>query len=234
MTLLELVQDFCGKWNLPVPAAVMASTDSTFITLRALCQEIVRDFCEYKWQQLAIRKQWTSIAGQDQGDLFSIFGTDYEAMPYEVIWDETLRRPIFGPVNDSSWQMLQAFIPGGPIYQYKIMGNRLLINPDMEAGHTLATLYYSNYGVRSNSGMAKPRFTADDDVSPFPDNVFLASLEWRWLKQKEQEWASAYERYADLLNRAILKDASKPVLWLDKPQPQLVPGIWVPAGSWNV
>lgn len=233
-TLLQLVTDFTDKWNLPTFSGIIGSTDATVKQIRALIYESLEDLSQYPWQNQQQRVTFTSIAGETQGTLAEVFGAGYRSLIPGTFWDDTERRPLFGPVGDISWQMFKAFTSTGPIYQYKIMGGNVLITPTMVAGHTLSALIASIYAVRDASGSLKARPTADNDTFLYPDNVFKAELEWRWLKQKGEPWAASQERARELIALNINKDSSAPTLWMDKTASDIKPGLWVPAGNWNV
>lgn len=234
MNLLALCQDFCSKWGLPAPIAIIGSTDATYTQLLSLAQEVLEDMSVYAWEQQVARRTWTSIAAEDQGALTTVWGTDYSKLIPATVWDGTLRRPIFGPVGDESWQLLKNFIPGGPLYQYKIMSDHFFINPTMVAGHTLSAMVRTTAMCVSNTGTGQMRFAADTDSPQMPDNVFKSQLEWRWLKQRNEAWAASFQRAQGLLATQINRNNHLPTFWLDKAASDLVPGIWVPAGNWNV
>ena len=232
-TLLQLCQDHCDKFGLPSPTAIVGSTDKTFAQLRALAHEAVEDLLVYPWQEQVKRVTWDAVATESQGAIETLFGAGYQRLIPATMWNNTLNRPVFGPTGDESWQALKAFT-SGPIHQYKIMGGNLHILPIPTAGHDMSAIVATNYGIESVSGTAKARFTADDDVPLFPDNVFKAHLEWRWLKQKGEAWSTAYERAQGLTASLVNKDSHLPTFWLDQPRHAIVPGIIVPAGDWNV
>lgn len=228
-TLLETVQLFAGENGLPVPTAVIGSSETTIVQYRSILTKAVDDLLEHKWQQQSIRKTFTSIAAEDQGLLSTIIGADYLSLVQASMWDETLRRPIFGPIGDASWEMLKAFVNTGPIFQYRIAANHLLINPIMTAGHTIGLIYMSSYGILSGT-TAIPNFTADTNTFLFPDSVVYKSLTWRWKKIKGEPWQDDYADYLDSVAKNKVKDTAS-VLYMDRGQPELVPGIWVPAGN---
>lgn len=231
-TLLETVVLFAGENGLPVPTAIIGSSETTVVQYKSLLIKAVDDLLEHKWQQQSIRKTFTSIAAEDQGLLSTLIGADYLSLIQASMWDETLRRPIFGPVGDASWEMLKAFTNTGPLFQYRIAANHLLINPTMTAGHTIGLIYMSSYGIL-NGTTAIPSFTADTNTFLFPDSVVYKSLTWRWKKVKGEPWEDDYADYLDSVARNKVKDTAA-VLYMDRGQPSLVPGIWVPAGNWPV
>ena len=59
MSLLSIVQSFCARNHLPVPATVMGSTDAQVINLRALLEE--------EGDSLSARHGWQGITFEATG-----------------------------------------------------------------------------------------------------------------------------------------------------------------------
>lgn len=232
-TVLLTVQDFCGRMGLPVPTAIIGGTETSVVQYKGILHDIGEKLSEYAWQVQKLRKTFTSIAAEDQGALTTIIGADYRSIVPLSVWDETLRRPLFGPVGDASWESLKAFTNTGPMYQYWISGGHFLTNPALPAGHTIGLIYETNYPFASASGTAQPRILADTDVFLFPDVVITAEFEWRWKKIKGEPWQDDYNMSVSLIAKNIVKD-TLPILQLDAQRQELRPGIWVPAGNWGV
>jgi hypothetical protein len=230
-SLLTTVQDFCGEQGLPIPTAVMGVTDLAVAQYRSIMKRVVTELGQWKWEQQSIRTTFTSIADENQGALTTIIGPDYDGLVQSSVWDETLKRPLPGPVTDASWEMLKAFTNTGPLYQYRISQGNFLTNPALPAGHTIGLVYRSKYGVTSAAGTPKASFTADDDLILFPDVCVAAALKYRWLKVKGEEWETVYNEFLGLVAKNIVKDTAA-ILQLDGRSANLRPGIWVPAGNW--
>lgn len=231
MTVLQVVQEFCGKKTLPVPTAVVGSADVGVVQIRYILAEVVRELSEYRWSEQKIEKTFTSVAAELQGSFTAVFGADFRALIPATFWDRTLKRPVFGPVSDSSWENLKAFPASGPIYQWKALGQDLYIFPAPEAGHTMAALYESAYGILSSGGTAKASITDDTDTFLLPELLVLKSLDWKWKKQKGESWEMDYNEYMTFLPKKLV-DKNLPVWHLDGEEFKLSPGIWVPAGDW--
>jgi hypothetical protein len=234
-TILTLVQDFCEKTGLPRPSALVGVTEKSVSQFRALLTECVEDLAEYPWREQTLRKTWTSLAGQDQGTLDSIFGAGYRSWTPGTMWNDTRKMQIYGPVSDQQWQVFQTLPNAGPEYQSWISGGHLYISPALPAGENLSAIYSTNYGVLDLDGVTtKPRITADSDSLLFPDNVVKRCLEYKWRKQKgEAGWEDDYNAFIGLVARSIVKDGAKTLSL--SPNPIIArPGIVVPSGSWNV
>jgi hypothetical protein len=235
MTALELVTQFCQETGLPVPGGLIGATEGHAVQMRALLQKVIMDLSQYNWQQQNRYVTWTSISGEDQGALKDIFGVDmdYLRLIPNTFWDNTEMRPVFGPVTEEVWAYYKAAVNPGPIYQYIIKQNRLLMSPNMVAGHTMSVQMYSNLKVVSSGGTLKQSFTADDDSFVFPDITVLRGLTWNWAKKKGEDWSDDHALYLDSIGKNLLNEGS-PKLSMDAPQRGFSPGIVVPAGSWPV
>lgn len=232
-SLLTVVQNFTREMGLPVPPAVIGSTDATVAQYLALMQKLLQRLYQFSWQELKARRTFTTIAAEEQGTLLDLIGADYESIVQGSIWDETLRRPLFGPTGDQTWEMYKAFVNTGPLYQYQIFNSSLLINPAPPAGHTIGLIIKSNYLViDSTSGLPKESFTADEDTVRLPNILLSTGLEWMWKRQKGEPWEDAQATWLGLVANNLGKDANLPVAHLDVSKQNLVPGIWVPAGNW--
>ena len=236
ISVLEVVQDFCGRNGLPVPSAVFGSTDTAVIQYRTLLKQLNRELAQFNWQQITVRATFVTIAAEDQGDLDLIIGSGvgfpYDAIAQMSVWDETLRRPVFGPVGDASWEMLKAFVNTGPLYQYKIFQDHFFINPAPPAGDTIGMVIKLK-SVIVNAGGA-PLLNPNADTCAFivPPVVVDKGFDYMWKRQKGEAWEDLFNEYMGLIAKNIVKDANKPILFLDQSYQNLVPGIWVPAGNW--
>jgi hypothetical protein len=233
MNVLELVQEFCGKKTLPVPTAVIGNTDVGVVQIRYLLAETLRELSKYKWNEQKIQTTFTTIAAEDQGVLTTLIGADFDSLVFATMWDETLRRPVFGPVSDAMWANLQSFPASGPIYQFKVFGKHLHIFPAPTAGDTIYLIYQSSYPVTDSSGTPKAAITVDTDLFLLPEDVVTRSLDFRWKRQKGEPWETDYAEYTDLLAKGVQK-TGLPNIHLDSARFKMTPGIWVPAGDWPV
>lgn len=236
MNYLQLITDFTNKWGLPTLGAVIGSTDATAKQLLALTHETTEYLQQFQWEPQFTTKTFTQKIGEDQGTLVSIFGAGYRALIPNTLWNLTQRRPIYGPRDGAYHQAIVGLKVGGPLYQYRVAGNKLLIIPaPTNATDSLSAVYQSKYTVLASDGTTfKDRVTVDDDTFLYPDNVFKSQLEWRWLKQKGEAWAAARIDASDAISKNINKDDWMPTLNFNTGEYELKPGIWIPAGSWTL
>lgn len=233
-TVLSLMQDFCGEQGLPTPPLLVGSAETSIRQYLAIANMVLRELAEFRWNEQHLRKTWTSISGQDQGTLLSIFGAGYSGLEHGTLWNQTRRMRIFGPLSDQIWQALQVLPNAGPEFQSWITGGHLYISPSQNGTDTLAGIYITKYCVLNSAGIAKERITVDDDTLLFPDLVFLQGVKYRWKKVKgEAGWEDDFNTFIGSIAKNIVKDGA-PTLALSSNNRGPRPGITIPAGSWNV
>jgi hypothetical protein len=68
MTLLQIVQRFCERTNLPSPATVIGSSDPQVVQMKALVEEVGIDLSgRGPWQEITFQATHTTLAAEDQG-----------------------------------------------------------------------------------------------------------------------------------------------------------------------
>lgn len=234
-TILTLVQDFTDRMGLPTPTAIVGSQEKGVKQFKALLQKTVADLSEYRWSQQRLRTTWTSVAGQDQGEILTIFGPSWAGFEDATMWNESRRMRIYGPLPDAIWQALQILPNAGPEFQFWVSGGHLYVSPAQVAGETLSVIYISQYLILDMDGVTtKPLIAADSDSILFPDNVVSPWFESLWRRQKgEANWVTFKNEAMSLLAKNIVREGAA-TLSLDTPNRLPIPGIIIPAGSWNV
>ena len=236
-TLINLMEDFCDKFGLPTPGAIVGSTDKTFTQLRALAHEVMEDQLVHPWPDQTSVVTFSGTADVTTGlvdAISTLFGTGYDKLLPGTMWNTTLSQPVRGPIGDAEWAAMVGSDANTAIESFKIMGGNLHILPGFTASQDFSVVVRTSYGIQDVGGTAKARFTADDDSPLIPANVFKAHLEWRWLKQKGESWAASYARAQGLTATLVAKDGHLPTLQLDQTAPARRPGIVIPPGSWDV
>lgn len=191
---------------------------------------------EYQFEALSRDATFTSVADVSQGLLTSILGQDaatgFNYIVPGTFWDQSLRRPVYGAVNDQNWQMLLAFIPGGPLYQFRLREGQMLINPTMEAGHEMALTWQSSNWVLSADGTTvQGSFSNDNDTTIYRDDTIKMGLRAAWLREKGLPYADLWSAFIAAAEAQAQRSKVSATLYLDRPSQSLVPGIWVPAGN---
>lgn len=237
MTLLQLVQRFCERTNLPSPATVYGSSDPQVVQLKALLEEVGIDLSgRGPWQGITFEATHTTLAAEDQGAMTAIATNGFRYVKNQTIWDRTDRLPVLGPMSPQEWQALKALVVNGPRYRFRVRGGKLLVNPTPAAGHTWAFEYVSyNWILGADLTTYKQFFTLDTDTVLLPDFIVLQGLRWVWKREKGLSYDEDFRTYELMVKDALGRDGGKPVIRMDEdgwngPKP----GIWVPSGSWSV
>ena len=233
-TILQIVQQFCARTALPVPSQVFGAVDAATIQYGALANEVLEDMVDRGyWQELIYEATFTSVASEDQGDIYTIAPNGLDYILNKTIFDRTLRLPIYGPLSPSEWQALKALPTTGPLYQYRIRNNRLLTTPAMAAGHSCAFEYKSTWYVQKTGGATFDSwFTADSDMPYIDERVFIQGCRWKWKYEKGLDYAEDKELYDSSVLNTLSTNATKKTINLASPVNEIQPGIFVPAGNW--
>ena len=236
MSLLSIVQAFCARNHIPIPATVMGSTDARVVNLRALLEEEGDDLsARHGWQGITFEAPHTSLAAEDQGAMSAIAANGFNYILNGTIWDRSQQLRILGPLNAQEWQQAKAMVPTGPDYRFRIRGGRLLITPTPAAGNTWAFEYVSSNWILDATGVTyKNRFTQDTDEPLLPENLLTSGLKWRWRKDTGLEYAEDFRTYETQIKDAMGRDGGRKTLSMDGGRYDMLPGVFVPQGSWNV
>lgn len=235
MSLLTIVQSHCRIHALNIPTSVVGNTDVTISQILGLVNELVEDVVdESKFQAFTREALFMTTATEDQGAMTTLAPNGYLWVNNETFYDRTLRRPVYGPINDNEWQALKAIPNPGPFYKYRIRGDHLLINPVPTAPFSQIVFEYaSSYGVNSVGGVGQASFIADTDVSLLPEKIIKKGLSFRWKRLKGLPYQADESDFYKLLNSYIAKDGTKRQYDLASGSANMIkPGIFVPSGNW--
>lgn len=113
LALLDIVQEFCKRRGLPIPATVVSSTDDTIQQIWGLLNEGVEQIVDRaEWPTLQIRYTFyhrNSPVGDtvalDLRELNANF-PDFETMLNYTLWDVNSKRQVVGPLSPVEWETL--------------------------------------------------------------------------------------------------------------------------------
>lgn len=236
MSILSVVQKHCRRTGIPIPSALFGTQDKQALQILELAQEVVEDLCDrWTWSALTKETTFTTVLGPDQGAVTDYATEGYMQILQETMYNRTLRLPLFGPISEQEWQIMQALVTTGPFYKYKITDGKIWFNPAGVAGQLCAFSYKSSWACFNQAQTVYgPEFLADTDGFVLGDTLLLAGLRWKWKAEKGLDYAEELQRYEVMANNMSGADGTKKVLNMGSPDQQLRPGIWVASGNWAV
>lgn len=230
MTLLTLLTYFANRTGIPAPASVIGSSDPETLQMLRLLEEEGNDLAlRGNWGALTIDVTHTTVASEDQGAIDTICPTSFRYIINDTTWDRSTRLPLF-PVDVTDWQAIKATISSVQPYRYLLQGGHFYVTPVPAAGLTWAWSYMSSAWILNGSSKVR-YFVADTDTMLLPDDLLLAGLRWRWLKEKGLEYAELFATYEKMVTQYLSTERPRPRLNMS-PDMSNAPGIYVPAGSW--
>lgn len=203
--VLQIVQAFCREYALPVPSAILGTSDAGGLQMLGILQ-LVGDYILgiTNWEQTAVYAAWPSVAGSYQGALATLFPLGFTQIIPTTLWDLTDKRPLRGPLTIPQWQTDSASTQNSfPPFTFSVYGGRLYTSPTTPAGHTFACYYKSSRWILSN-GAPVANWAADSDTCLFSDALMKAGLRAFWLRVKQMPHRFEMELFEDL----ALKEAS--------------------------
>lgn len=237
MSVLSIIQSFARRHALAVPTGVIGSTDTTVVQLFQMLSDVVEEMVqESKFNVITRETVFTATASEDQGAMSTLAPYGYQWAYFETFYDRTLRRPLYGPLNETEWQEIKAIPNPGPFYKFRIRGDHLLINPAPTTPlSTIAFEYASSWAYTSSGGTAQADMEADSDLILFPNTVILRGLAYHWKQVKGLPYQEDKDKFYELLNNYIARDKVKRRINLAHPKPvDIRPGVFVPSGNWPV
>lgn len=237
MSMLTIIQNHCGRSGLPVPASAQSSADPQVLQMVGILQEAFDDFTTRKmWQANTRETTFVSTATEDQGNIFTLAPYGFQGIDFESIFDRTQRLPLLGGISGAEWQARKAFNFTGPLYDFRLRQDRLLFNPALPVGHTIAFEYFSAYFAASADVVPVYRIYLlnDTDTCTLGDRLCTAYLRWAWKKEKGLDYAEDFLAYERLVSTHSARDARPQAIQMGDQNDSLQPGIFVPYGSWMV
>lgn len=233
MTVLDLLQRFCSRTGIPVPSSAFGNPDPQVVQLLGLMDEILEDLTNRtRWSASTQEAVFVTTAGEDQGPMTTLAPFGFKWIIKDSFFNRSLRRTMFGPVSATQWQALKALPNPGPYYKYRIVRNRMLINPPAVVGQTLAFEYASSYLIMDKNGVTPKAFPTDDLDTFLDETIVLAGLRWKWKYEKGLDYAEDFRRFEELADNTKAREGSAQTLSMDGESTVLQPGIFVSPGTW--
>lgn len=233
MTCLQIIQTACRRVGIAAPQFVLSSQDLLIAQMLELCNEEGQELAaRYPWEALQTETTFTTVAAQIQGPLSTI-APGFKYIVNDTIWNRSLRRPVYGPKSEQDWQQAKAMQINGPFNSFRIIGDVINFYPVPVAGQTCALEYITDSWITTATGVSSS-WTADADTPLLNEQLLIAGLIWRWKQAKGMNYAEDFAKYERRVVDAMGRDAGKPTLNMSGAKYDILPGVFVPAGSWGV
>jgi hypothetical protein len=228
LSVLGLVQEFCTLMGLPVPTAIVGSTDQAVLQYRAILNAVLREAGSASWPEQKIRGTFTSVATSDQGAITTLL-PGFSQFVDNTLWLDSQTIPIRGPITDPMYAALTALDIAGPPYNYWLSGGHIYLTPTPPAGLDVSAIYRTAWRYY-NGTIPSENLSADTDTTLVPDDVVLMGLQALWKKQRGQNFQTDWNLFQGTIAREVA--ATAPRLALDNTQLANRPSIFIPPGSW--
>lgn len=159
---------------------------------------------------------------------------DWDREIPQTEWNRTTRWPLLGPKSAQEWQSFKSgIVSAGPRQRFRIVGNKLVLNPSPPPGELLSLEYISNAWIVGADGSEKTEFTADTDTTVFGDSLMVTGLKTQWKQAKGLDFSFDLGEFRALLEQEKAQDKSAPRLYLSQASSSiLMTDQNIPDGSW--
>lgn len=202
LTLLQMVTQAAAEVGQTAPSFIIGNTDTTAIQMLALAQREGNE-CGKKagtwggWPQLRQEYTFSTAVGVPSYS----FPADYQWLIPQTGWDRTFKWQLLGPLEAQEWQVLKSGITvAGPRSRWRIIGQKVFIDPTPTAIDALVFEYYSSNWCQSAASVTQSRWAADTDTYLLTDDLMVMGLKWRFLRSKGLDYGeerSAYDMAVD-------------------------------------
>jgi len=196
----------------------------------------------FRFERMVEEVVFTVSATSNHGSIASItsvtaasvtgMSTGFDYILNDTIWNRTLQRPVFGPLNPSHRAGLKASAVTGPYAEYFIRGGDLHTIPATTTA-SYAFEYKSKFWCENSTGQGQPFWLADSDVGRLDEYVMGLGLIWRWKQSKGFDYAEDFATYEREVVNYMARDGGKLTVNMAG-DGGYRPFINVPSGSWNL
>ena len=160
----------------------------------------------------------------------------YDRMISDTQWDRTDHWRNMGTKSSQEWQYLQGgVISVGPRERYRIYNQKLRIFQALTTVYSFSFEYVSNFWVMATGATvgSKSAYTADSDLSVFPDDLMLAGLKFYFLKAKKLDYGIELGEFTRALSYCKAQDVPVPSMSLSPTGMHELVGPWsIQDGNW--
>lgn len=208
MTILGALQSAAIRLNGTRPDVFFTSAELFEREICDLANEVAADVMKsHDWQALI------KIASLDIIDGQASYGlpADYDRM----LIDSEVQDPIsawfgYGRMQDINEYVRASAGNGGMVGTlgggWILIGNELHFTPAPQGGPLKFPYISTNFALGTQDGVARDRFTRDDDNFLLPDRLLTLGLVWRWREQKKLDFTGDQEAFVKAINEYAGKD----------------------------
>ena len=159
-----MLQAVCKEVALTPPSFVLSATDKQTISLVAITNRVGNDLRTRLWPKLNKTHTITLVAGQAAYAL----PADFDQQVFDTHWDTQNRFPLWGPVSNSTWELIQNSLVSTSQFDRKFIlkgmaSNQFYIDPvpsASDAGQIMLFEYQSVNWIRPKTWTASTVFAA--------------------------------------------------------------------------
>ncbi len=206
MTVLTAMRDASVTLIKRRPSVFFSSTEKFEMEMVTLLNQVAGDICRvHDWQAL------TKIHSFQGDGVVSSFPkpADYDRMLLgsEMSDDVSWFRGYEHCPDISTWIALtnNNFVTITPGW-WILLGDRFQFNPAIDTETNAQFPYISNLYARSNGGVAKAAFTADDDAFILDEQLLTLALIWRWRENNHLDATGDQANFEKLLSERAARD----------------------------
>ena len=253
MSCLTTIQSVARRIGLPAPNAVVTSSDPQVLQLLEFANSTGKDLvAQYDWNFGTANYTFTTIVGVEiqianlatillsPGVIGHIPPADLHGISIinNTIWNQSLRRPVYGPLSAQDWEQQKAAFTQSPWNQFRIFGNALHFLPVPADKYTCTFEYTLNtwvFQASFSNSIPYPTmsgYSSDADESAIEEEIIALGAIWRWKQAKGLAYAEDMASFERRAANAMTKDGTKAILNMGDSYDSIIPGVFVPAGSW--
>ena len=178
-TILALAQNVAKDLGYQAPTTLFAAYDEGDTTDYKLVRALHR-VSEYiskywDWPELIAEHTFTSGAN---GAQTGAIPSDFRRVVKGTVFDRTNHCRIMGPLTPEAWAKREAAVVQVGRPSFRIRGASFLYNSSFSTGATIAYEYVTTKIGATSGGSAVATFTANTDVSVWPDELMHLGMCW--------------------------------------------------------
>lgn len=204
MALLGIIQDVARRLALPVPTAVIGSTDPMVQQMLALTQDIGDDLVE-RWNWLKTKSGYNPVTFTGDGTTAVwTFPVDFQSLsPSDIFVSNKYPSLVMpGPVNEEYLIRAKATPANVQPSCWRRIGNQIEFYPVLTAGEIVSYVYAGKRWIVDADGVTrKDVFAADTDTVVYPERLVRYGLLWKYRRAKGLDYGEEFDAFETAFDR---------------------------------